>query len=198
MRLFVAVDLPAEEKERLHAATLPLRETGLPIRWLEPESIHLTLKFLGWVRPENADAMGRIMADAAAKTDPFVLSLDGYGAFPSIRRPRVIWAGVEATPPLRCLKHDVEWAFAPHGFEREVRAFQPHITLGRAKRDARAGDLREFERIISEMSYRSTVQVDTVDLMRSQLLPTGARYDRIASARLGLAPVGGDGAGPAA
>lgn len=186
MRLFVALNPPAEERERLHEATLPLREAGLPVRWAAPEAIHLTLKFLGWVRPEQVDRIVEVVAEAASKTQPFEMPVRGFGAFPSLRRPRVIWAGVEATPPLRCVKHDLEWLLAPLGFEREVRAFQPHLTLGRARKEAQAGDFRDFETLVAEADYLSSFPVETVDLMQSRLSPAGARYERIASAPLGV------------
>lgn len=184
MRLFVSITPPEEERERLIEATATLREAGLPVRWLTPESVHLTLKFLGWVRPEDVDRTVEVMAEAAGKTAPFELPVGGFGAFPSLRRPRVIWAGVEATPSLRCVKHDLEWMFAPLGFEREVRAFQPHLSLGRAQKDAQAGNFRDFEALLAELDYTSTFPVETIELMRSHNV-AGARYEQIASAPLG-------------
>ncbi|HEX7119320.1 MAG TPA: RNA 2',3'-cyclic phosphodiesterase [Longimicrobiales bacterium] len=185
MRLFLAINLPDREREAVYGAAAPLREVGLPVRWVETESLHVTLKFLGWVRPEHVGRVERAMAEAAAKTQPFEMSIGGLGAFPSLRRPRVIWLGVEATPPLRCLKHDLEWQFAPLGYEREVRAFQPHITLGRAGRDAAAGEFRDLEALCARVDHRAVVPVDRIDLMRSELSRAGARYERIASAALG-------------
>jgi 2'-5' RNA ligase len=197
MRLFVAINPPDEERDRLFEATRPLREQGLPVRWVEPESVHLTLKFLGWVRPERVDRVVEVIGEAAAKTGAFDLPVTGFGAFPSLRRPRVIWAGVEATPSLRCVKHDLEWMLAPLGFEREVRAFQPHLTLGRARKDAQAGDFRDFEVVIAELGYTATFPVETIDLMQSNLSRSGARYERIASAPLGVRPGQRSGAGGA-
>lgn len=185
MRLFVAVNLPAEEKERLYRAAAPLREAVLPVRWVEPESIHLTLKFLGWVFPERFEEVKEAMARAAAGTQPFEARLGGFGAFPSVRRPRVVWAGVEAAPPLRSLHHDLDQAFAELGFEHEARAYHPHLTLGRAVREAKPDDFRNFEALLSELSYESVLRVDRVELMRSHLARKGARYERIASAPLG-------------
>lgn len=185
MRLFVAINVQPEEKRRLFEATAPLRDAGLPVRWVEPESYHVTLKFLGWVRPEMLEAVAETMAEAAAGTQPFTLPIGGLGAFPTLRRPRVIWVGAKATPALRCLKHDLEWKFAPLGFEREVRAFQPHLTLGRARKEASAGHFRDFEGMVETLSYETTIDVAQVDLMRSHLSPKGARYERIATAPLG-------------
>lgn len=185
MRLFVAVNLPEAERQALYEAVRPLREAGLPVRWVAPESLHITLKFLGWVRPEDQDRVVEAMTAAAKQTRRFEQPIGGFGAFPTRRRPRVLWAGVEATPSLRCLKHDLEWAYAPLGFEREMRAFQPHVTLGRALQEARAGDFRVLEDLFERIEFSSVIPVEHLDLMRSRLSVAGAHYERIASAPLG-------------
>ena len=185
MRLFVALNLPDEEKQRLYEAAAPLRETDWAIRWIDPEAIHLTLKFLGEVRPQDVEAVEEAIARVAEKTTPFRVDIGQLGSFPSVRRPRVIWVGVEATPELRCLKHDLEWELASLGFERETRAYHPHLTLGRVNRDAGAGDFRSFETHVREFDYESHLDVGTVYLMRSHLSPKGARYEPIAEAPLG-------------
>jgi 2'-5' RNA ligase len=102
-----------------------------------------------------------------------------------MRRPKVVWVGVDASAELRCLKHDLEWELAPLGFEREVRAFHPHITMGRARSTARAGDFRSFESLVSAMSLSREIPVRSVDLMESHLSAKGARYDRRLVAKLG-------------
>ena len=119
MRLFVAINLKDEERRKLHKAAAPLRDSGMPVRWVEPSALHITLKFLGEVRPQNVDAVMRAVAAVAAKAVPHDIRLAGFGAFPTIRRPDVIWAGAEAKPELRSLKHDLEWELAALGFERE-------------------------------------------------------------------------------
>ena len=185
MRLFIALNLPADVRDALHTAARPLRDAGFPVRWVDAESLHVTLKFLGWVEPKRVAEVREAMTEVAAKSRPFELHIGGIGAFPSMRRPRVIWVGVEATPALRGLKQDLGWAFTPLGFERELRAFQPHITLGRAVRDSGAGEFREFERVLGDVVARAEVPVREIDLMQSHLSPSGARYERIASAPLG-------------
>lgn len=194
MRLFVALNLPKREKKRLHKAATPLREADWSMRWVEPDAIHLTLKFLGEVRPQDVDGVQEAITQIAAKTMPFRVDIAQLGAFPSVRRPRVIWVGIEATPELRCLKHDLEWELASLGFERETRAYHPHLTLGRVKADARAGDFRSFEAHVHDFDYESQLSVKTVDLMRSHLSKMGARYERLTETRLGRAaqePAGG-------
>jgi len=176
MRLFIALNLPEREKLRIHKAAAPLREAGFPVRWLEPDHYHLTLKFLGDVRSEIAPIAEKVMDRVAGETRDFPLAVGGFGAFPTIRRPRVLWIGVDPTPALRCLKQDLEWGLANHGFERETRAFHPHITLGRADEGEGAGSFRGLDALAAKLSYSGKVSVRSVDLMRSQLLRQGPRY----------------------
>ena len=185
MRLFVAINFTAKDRQKMHRAGRKLREAELPIRWEELEQLHMTLKFLGEVRSEMVPRVQEAVARVAEKTPPFTLKMKGGGAFPTLRRPRVIWLGAEASPELRCLKHDLEWELAPLGFEREVRAFHPHVTLGRAEKEARAGDFREFEELVTAISFKAEIPVRTVDLMESHLSTRGARYDRRMAAKLG-------------
>jgi 2'-5' RNA ligase len=187
MRLFIAINFTSKDRQKIGRSARKMREAELPIRWVEPDQIHMTLKFLGEVRPERVADVKEAVARVAEKTDPFSLKLGGAGAFPTMRRPRVIWLGAEASPELRCLKHDLEWELAPLGFEREVRAFHPHVTLGRAKPEARAGDFRDFEALVSAMTFGAEIQVRTVDVMESHLSAKGARYTRRLAAKLGQA-----------
>ncbi len=184
MRLFIALNFPAKERQRLYRAGKKLRAADLPMKWVDVDSLHLTLKFLGEVRPERAEEVKAAVNRIAAKTPVLEVALSSCGAFPTLRRPRVVWVGADATPELRCLKHDLEWELAPLGFEREVRAFHPHVTLGRAANDARAGDFREFEDLASGFDYEARITVRTVDLMVSHLSSKGARYERLLSASL--------------
>ena len=185
MRLFLAVNFTAKDRQRMHRAARKLREAELPIRWEDVDQMHMTLKFLGEVRPEAMERVKEAVARVAEKTPPFTLRMHGGGAFPTLRRPRVVWLGAEATPELRCLKHDLEWELAPLGYEREVRAFHPHVTLGRARKEARAGDFRDFEALVSDLSFKAEIPIRTVDLMESHLSRRGSRYDRRMAAKLG-------------
>lgn len=186
MRLFVAVNLPDEEKAKLAQATLPLR-TGLPFRWLLPEAVHLTLKFLGEVAEPRSRAVIEAVENTAARHAPFSLELGGVGAFPSLRRPRVLWVGVMASSVLSALQADVERALARSGFPTEDRPFSPHITVARAWNDAKPAAFQELEQLARSVVYAGIAPVKSVDLMRSHLGRAGARYERIAAAPLRLA-----------
>ncbi len=177
MRLFIALNLPPEEREGIQQAIAPLRGRDFPVRWVSPDHFHLTMKFLGEVEGDRVPDLDEVLRRVGRDTSPFSLCIGGFGAFPTIRRPRVLWVGVDPSPPLRCLKQDLEWALSELGFERETRAFHPHLTLGRVKSSEGAGAFRGLDAMASELEYDATVAVDAVDLMRSRLSPSGARYE---------------------
>ena len=177
MRLFVALNLPKKERDQIYRASKVLRECELPVRWVEPEHFHVTLKFLGEVRDDRVEGVREALQRVASSTARLDLAVEGFGAFPTIRRPQVIWVGIEPSPALRCLKQDVEWALMACGFERETRAFHPHLTLGRADAQDGAGAFRGLDDKAANLAYQGQVKVRTLDLMRTQLSKGGApRY----------------------
>jgi 2'-5' RNA ligase len=187
MRLFLALNLPKKERQRVQRAVRPLREGDLPVRWLDIEQYHVTLKFLGTVRKDAVDSIRIALDEVAANTAPFDAMVTGFGAFPTIRRPRVLWAGVHATPELRCLKQDLEWGLADLGFDKETRAFHPHLTLGRSSSDG-AGRFRGLDEQMAALELEASFVVRSVDLMQSRTSPDGATYSVVHRARL----TGGD------
>ena len=177
MRLFVALNLPKKERDRIYRVSRLLRECELPVRWVEPEHYHVTLKFLGEVPEDRMDGVQDALNHVGSTTVKLDLAVEGFGAFPTIRRPQVIWVGIEPSPALRCLKQDVEWALMGCGFERETRAFHPHLTLGRADAKGGAGAFRGLDDKAASLTYQGQVKVRKLDLMRSQLSKSGAaRY----------------------
>jgi 2'-5' RNA ligase len=185
MRLFIALNLPKKERERIYRAARPLREEDLPVRWLEPAHFHVTLKFLGEVRRERLPQVDEAVQRVARSTAPFETKFAGFGAFPTIRRPRVVWLGVRANPELRCLKQDLEWRLGEIGFDAETRAFHPHVTLGRASDRNGAGAFRGLDELIAGLVFMGDVKVHTLDLMRSDTSREGSTYSLLSSARLG-------------
>jgi 2'-5' RNA ligase len=177
MRLFIALNLPKKERDRIYRASKILRECQLPVRWIEPEHFHVTLKFLGEVTDDRMEGVQEALRSVAMSTAHLDLSVEGFGAFPTIRRPEEIWVGIEPSPALRCLKQDVEWALMACGFERETRAFHPHLTLGRANGQDGAGAFRGLDDKAASLVYQGQVKVRRLDLMRTQLSKGGApRY----------------------
>ena len=182
MRLFIALNLPDELRGALWDAAAPLRERGLPVKWVPPAGIHLTLKFLGEVsetqEPELREALARAArgegASPQARAVP--VAIEGFGVFPDFRRPRVFWAGVRPDPAIELLQHRVEKEVAPLGFPTEARLFQPHVTLGRAAREARPRDFEGLDVALESLHFAEAAVVETVDLMQSTLQSGGAVY----------------------
>jgi RNA 2',3'-cyclic 3'-phosphodiesterase len=184
VRLFVALNLPDGVRQALWAAAAPLRELGLPLKWAPPEGIHVTLKFLGEVpdarEPVLRAALGRVVAGGRALS----LVVRGFGAFPGLERPRVIWAGLEADRALEVLQRRVEQEFVPLGFPSESRPFRPHVTLGRAARGARPRRCDRLEATLIGLLHQETTLIGAVDLMQSVLRSAGAVYQLRHSERL--------------
>lgn len=184
MRLFVALNLPKRERDRIYRGVRPLREVGVPVRWVDPERFHLTLKFLGEVHPERIERLAAVLARVAAGTPVFDVALEGIGAFPTIRKPRVLWVGAEPSPALRCLKQDLEWGLAECGFEREMRAFHPHLTLGRSAAEGGAGIFRGLDEVVTNIDYKGSFTVRRLDLMSSRPSRQGPHYTVVSSSPL--------------
>jgi 2'-5' RNA ligase len=182
--LFVAVHLPPAETERLYRETESLRESRLPVRWVALPSLHITLKFLGEVADARVAQLTEILARTAAAHPPFTLSVHGIGAFPNLRRPRVLWVGTDSAPELLTVQDAVEMSLAELGFEREARAWSPHLTLGRAQEGAHAAAFAALPALADAVTYESTVEIRTIDLMRSRLQRGGAQYERLIAAPL--------------
>jgi 2'-5' RNA ligase len=176
-RLFVAVNPSAEERSRLVEAARPLLESAYPIRWVVPENIHLTLKFLGDVSDERVPEIANAVDQAVLGAEAFDMSLAGFGAFPSSKRPQVVWVGVEANAVLQGLQERIESVLTELRFPRETRAFHPHLTLGRARKRSTAGQFKGLGDLLQGLKYRDAFAVGAVDLMRSRLQPGGAVYD---------------------
>ena len=178
LRLFVGVRVSLATVRALEEAVAALRPAagGLAIRWVAPASYHVTLKFLGWCRPETVEALrdrvGRELRGARAVE----IETRGLGAFPGPDKARVLWAGADSAR-LRDLCERVERAATELGFAREKRAFHAHVTLARLKAP---GDVRKVIGAVPEQTYRQS-WIDTVVLFESQTKATGSEYSEIAS-----------------
>jgi 2'-5' RNA ligase len=183
-RLFVALSIPSRERKKIHKVAEPLREDGLPVRWVDPTLYHITVKYLGDVRSEQIDEISETLERVASENQAFQAEMDRFGAFPTLRKPQVLWLGVDPNPALRCLKHDVEWSLSKCGFDRDSRAFHPHLTLGRVGKTGTAGAFRGFDEKAAELTYHGSFAVPEVHLMRSQYTSSGPRYSVVSKSRL--------------
>jgi 2'-5' RNA ligase len=183
LRLFVAADVPVPLLDALETATARLRssEELAAARWTKPANQHLTLKFLGWVDPERRAELSAKIAAVAAAGEAGTVSLQGLGVFPSARRARVLWVGLDDPGEvLTSLAAELDSTLAALGFEVEKRAFTPHLTLARFKPPASIqGVLDEVE--VPESSF----DVDHLALYRSRLHPKGASYEVLEAFPLG-------------
>jgi 2'-5' RNA ligase len=176
VRLFVAINLPPAVRDALWQAAAPLRERRYPVKWVAPDAMHLTVKFLGEVDAAREPAIGGALARAAGAVKPFPLPLAGFGAFPSADHPRVVWAGCDAVPALELLHHDVEVALMEQGFALEGRPFRPHLTLGRVRDGAKPREFSALAAQLEGMTFEADFVVSSLDLMQSTLSPKGSAY----------------------
>lgn len=184
MRLFVAVNFPATLRARLWEATEPLRALQLPVRWVAQDGMHLTLKFLGETEEQRLGELGDALDRAVAGVRSMPVTVEGFGAFPNVTHPSVIWAGVVSDPALELLQHGVEQAFGPLGFPPEGRPFRPHVTLGRSRRDSPRGAFRVLEETLDTLVWSETAGVTSVELMKSTSMKGGAVYEEVRHGRL--------------
>lgn len=180
MRAFIAINLPDEVRAAIAHAAGPVRSASA-IRWVEPESMHITLQFLGHVDDARVREIELALADATVAAQPFDMQLGSFGAFPSARRARVLWAGVAPDAPLMELQSAVEQALTPLGFEPEARDFHPHVTVGRAARGANPVAVAPVAAALLGREMAGSVRVASIELMESRLSRAGARYSVVRS-----------------
>ncbi len=187
LRLFVAVDLPRRVREALGRLAEELRGRHLrdlrDLRWVRPEGIHLTLKFLGDTPAERVPVIEESLAAAVRASAPFRLALGAPGTFGNRRGPRVLWVDVGGeVGRLRELQAAVERQLVEAGFPAEEREFSPHLTLARVRQPPAAGTAERVARALEGVSTpNAEFEVEEVVLMRSTLQPEGAVYGRLAT-----------------
>jgi 2'-5' RNA ligase len=175
VRAFVAIKIDPEVAQRISEIQAKFDKNLGGIRWVRPENLHLTLKFLGQVDddklPPMMDSLGRVFHSMPR----FSVSCSGLGVFPDIRRARVLWVGLEGKP-LSSLAARVDDALVPLGFAREKREFKPHLTIGRWRESAGRPDLLRRELETGKEHDFGPSRMNEVILFQSMLKPTGAVY----------------------
>lgn len=195
LRAFIALELPETAKEALAATQMEMQNAarrrrlpvGQALRWVAPEGIHLTLKFLGNVDSDAVADLERAVAAAADGLAAPRLGLGPLGAFPDPRQPRVLWVGLTGDlETVARLQQRLEGNLAQLGFAPERRRFSPHLTLARVREqigpDERkaVADLVAGGTSVSAFAFRA----DQLSLMKSELRPTGARYEALFTVHL--------------
>ena len=190
VRSFIAIDLPAGVRAELTSLEEDFKARRHPfVKWVDPESMHLTLKFLGNVAADSIPQIVEAMSRAAKSHSTFKLEVAGTGAFPNWQRPQVVWVGVGGElDRLNSLQKGLESALSPMGFSTESRTFSAHLTLGRLRDRVTPDDRRRFAEFAQKVELTASLsfEVNGIRLIRSQLTPAGPIYTELAVAKLGL------------
>jgi 2'-5' RNA ligase len=189
IRTFIAIELDNALRRALGSVQAQLQRDRAArlVRWVEPASIHITLKFLGDVNAEHLPKLEHAIADACAGIPSFSLALAGLGAFPNTRRPNVIWVGANGQVDVAAqLAEKIDAACVALGFAPEERPFAPHLTLGRVKRDASIPERQLIGAMIdaTQVETLGELKADHVSVMKSELRPSGSVYTRLHAVEL--------------
>ena len=193
MRTFIAVNLPDEIKKNVAEATASLKKIDSGIKWVEPQNLHLTLKFLGWVEDRRLPEVMEITDKVGLPS--FKLKLAGVGSFPEGKSPLVLWVDIiEGAAELKAIASRLEKDYSSAGFRAEEREFSPHLTIGRIK------DERGIDQVIEEMQKLAGVSfgecvVSSLEIMKSTLSPKGPTYEVYKSFTFGKSPSTSSGQG---
>lgn len=183
MRIFIAIELPAEIKAALAALQNELRQTRADIGWTKPGNFHLTLKFLGEVEASQIPAITNACLEVATHVSAFSLRLQKTGVFPNLKQPKVLWAGLASEgDELSQLQQRVEANLQPLGFAKESRAFHPHLTLGRVKSLANIAAVTA--KLLTCPLPQLSFPVCELVVMQSQLHSSGSIYTPLATVKL--------------
>lgn len=188
MRLFLAANFDAVLRAQLHTAAAPLREAAPKVSWVACDRLHMTLKFLGEQNASLVPRLTRALEKTLGLWSAFDVRLRGYGAFPNFRDARVVWMGEEDARPLVAIAASVDEVCAAIGLARETRPFRAHVTLGRVRRPLDRETARRLEALSKGLEQHGfTWHVGAVDLMHSDLRPSGPTYRVVESLALGPA-----------
>jgi 2'-5' RNA ligase len=187
LRAFIAVEIPEELQQKVHAELAVLRQ-GIDslVRWVPARNMHLTLKFLGNISPNSVEFIKQMLHNEAENVSCFDFHLAGLGAFPSLKRARVLYVGIQAPPALDILARGIESASRRLGYEADERPFSAHLTVGRVKQYVNATEQQQIRRAIEgiQVDLPGVARVDSVHLYKSDLSPDGSVYTRLYSAPL--------------
>jgi len=191
MRLFIALDITDAIRDRISLFLAGVSGFAPDARWAKPESLHVTLKFIGETSEPGFEQIKNKLS--AVQCGAAEIQFRGHGFFPTAKSPRVFWIGLQAGPPLAALAAQIDDKMAALGIPKEDRAFSPHLTLARiaggsgsprpSKTDGPNGT---FQRLQEKLSARSTPEFGTMTardffLYQSQLSPKGSKYIKLAA-----------------
>jgi RNA 2',3'-cyclic 3'-phosphodiesterase len=179
IRAFIAFPLPELIATRIADIQERLKSYRLPVRWVRPENVHLTLKFLGEISVSTIDGIGEVIEDTVRECSPLILYTKGLGVFPGIKKPRILWTGISGDiNPLSEIQANLEINMEKKGFSKENRPFKSHLTLGRVKGDIHPEKLFDILRSFSDFTSGSFEAKELI-LYQSELQPSGALYTKL-------------------
>ena len=187
IRSFIAIELPDELKLALGQLEAQLKSGKHPwVKWVNPDSIHLTLKFLGNITVDRTGEITKAIKEATREIPPFHLEVKDLGVFPNLKRVQVAWIGISGeVDKLGQLQQRIESNLEHLGFAPESRPFTSHLTLARLRNQASLDERQGFGQLIADTRFEAgTIKVDAISLMRSQLRREGAIYSRLSSVSL--------------
>jgi 2'-5' RNA ligase len=186
VRLFFAINFPADLRERLWSDAQALRgAVTRGVKWTEPALMHVTVKFLGETDESVVPSLVAAASDAVAALPPVDAVVHRFGAFPNFDRPRIVWVGIDDRGQLGRVATAIDRACTTFGFEEERRQFATHITIVRVKDVVHRDELTELRQKAERSQSSRATRIETVDLMRSHLGPAGPRYDVMEAIPLG-------------
>jgi RNA 2',3'-cyclic 3'-phosphodiesterase len=191
MRIFIGIDLDPEVRKRIERFLEGVEGFAPAARWMRPESLHITLKFIGEQTPERMEAITERLRRVEGSA--LEIRAGGYGFFPTAKAPRVFWIGIHAGPQLAELAESIDVATAELGIPREDRPYSPHLTLARAGAGRRLSSAKERKAdgpnavfavlekrlaAIGELDF-GTMTANEFILYQSQLSPAGSKYTKL-------------------
>jgi RNA 2',3'-cyclic 3'-phosphodiesterase len=188
MRLFIALDIDDAIRERISRFAEGVQAFAPDARWVKPESLHVTLKFIGEQPEETVMQIENALKNVSRNA--VEIHFHSYGFFPTAKAARVFWIGMDASPQLVALASSIDETMAMLGIARQDRAFSPHITLARVGSGAprwrkKDGPNRIFQRLQEKLAAMGAPEFGTMTareffLYRSQLSPKGSQYSKLA------------------
>lgn len=188
LRTFIAVDFPIEIKEKIESITTYFK-TQLPpkaIKWVDPNNMHLTLKFMGETPADQLDPIKNALQKVASGFPVFTIEVVNLGMYPNPNMPRVIWLGISGEEKLISLLKQLEGALQEVGIQPEKRLFSPHLTIARVRRKSSKETAKDIGQTLSQFTVSTLgfIQVNEIVYYQSELTPQGPNYTILQSSPL--------------
>lgn len=188
LRLFIAIDIPEQIKREIGELIDILKKHDTDIKWIIPENIHITLKFLGDTSETLVVTISESLLPVVSACEPFHITVQSTGVFPNQKYPRVLWIGIVDSDSLIKLRDRIEVTLSLLGFQRDEKKFHPHLTLGRVRSQKGMMSLTKELGMFHARQFGDFL-VDHVELMKSDLGPKGPEYTCLCTLPLGTKDV---------